>query len=130
DTGLTPLTAASLRHFPGEAHKVTRALVTRGDASAVHGGDIDAARALLSGPVIAIVGRSSLGESASSAVEAAAIPLELLPGTRILPALRRANVRGAIDMGLTPGLLPGRVTLDAGREWFTNHWPAVPEHAG
>jgi NADH-quinone oxidoreductase subunit G len=33
-------------------------------------------------------------------------------------------------MGLTPGLLPGRVTLDAGREWFTNHWPAVPERAG
>ena len=25
---------------------------------------------------------------------------------------------GALDMGLAPGLLPGRVGLDAGREWF------------
>jgi len=130
ETGLTPLAAVSLRHFPGEAHKVTRALVTSGDASAVHGGDIEAARALASGPIIAIVGRSSLGESAASAVEAVAILLELRPGTRILPALRRANVRGAIDMGLTPGLLPGRVTLDAGRQWFANHWPSVPAQKG
>ena len=84
ETGLTPLATVSLRHFPGEAHKVARALVTRGDASAVHGGDIDAARALVAGPVSAIVGRSSLGESASSAVEAVAILLELRPGTRVL----------------------------------------------
>ncbi|HEX4821867.1 MAG TPA: 2Fe-2S iron-sulfur cluster-binding protein, partial [Acidimicrobiales bacterium] len=130
DTGLTPLASVSLRHFPGEAHKVTRALATRGDATAVHGGDIDAARTLVSGPVVVIVGRSSLGESASSVVESAAILLELRPGTTILPALRRANVRGAIDMGLVPGLLPGRVTLDAGREWFTNHWPNLPAQTG
>ncbi len=31
------------------------------------------------------------------------------------PVLRRANVNGALDMGLSPGLLPGRVTLDEGR---------------
>ena len=30
-------------------------------------------------------------------------------------ALRRGNVHGALDMGLAPGLLPGRVTLDDGR---------------
>ena len=37
-------------------------------------------------------------------------------------ALRRGNVRGAIDMGLAPGLLPGRVALDAGRAWFASRW--------
>ena len=31
---------------------------------------------------------------------------------------------------LAPGLLPGRVGLDAGREWFANHWPGVPESVG
>ncbi len=37
------------------------------------------------------------------------------PNARFLPALRRANVHGALDMGLAPGLLPGRVTLEDGR---------------
>ena len=41
-----------------------------------------------------------------------------LPGARFLPALRRGNVLGALDMGLAPGVLPGRVILDEGREWF------------
>ena len=37
------------------------------------------------------------------------------PSARFLSALRRGNVHGALDMGLAPGLLPGRVTLDDGR---------------
>ena len=32
-----------------------------------------------------------------------------LDGTRFLVALRRGNVRGALDLGLAPGFLPGRV---------------------
>ena len=39
---------------------------------------------------------------------------EARPGARFLPALRRANVHGALDMGLAPGVLPGRVALDDG----------------
>ena len=31
------------------------------------------------------------------------------PSTRFLVALRRGNVRGALDLGLAPGFLPGRV---------------------
>ena len=42
-----------------------------------------------------------------------------VPDVRFLSALRRGNVHGALDLGLTPGFLPGRVTLDAGRDWFT-----------
>ena len=38
------------------------------------------------------------------------------PDARFLPVLRRGNVHGALDMGLAPGLLPGRVALDAGRD--------------
>ena len=37
-----------------------------------------------------------------------------LPDVRFLSALRRGNVHGALDAGLAPGFLPGRVTLDDG----------------
>ena len=52
------------------------------------------------------------------------------PDTRFLPALRRANVHGALDMGLAPGLLPGRVTVDAGREQLAGRWPVTPAAPG
>jgi predicted molibdopterin-dependent oxidoreductase YjgC len=39
-------------------------------------------------------------------------------------------VFGALDMGLSPGLLPGRVSLDEGRRRFTAVWGSVPETAG
>ncbi len=47
-----------------------------------------------------------------------------------LSALRRGNVHGALDAGLAPGFLPGRVTLDDGRDWFTERWGAVPAERG
>ena len=48
------------------------------------------------------------------------------PTCASFPALRRGNVHGALGAGLAPGFLPGRVTLDDGREWFTEHWGAAP----
>ena len=33
-------------------------------------------------------------------------------------------------MGLTPGLLPGRTTLDTGRDRFAAYWPTVPTATG
>jgi NADH-quinone oxidoreductase subunit G len=53
-----------------------------------------------------------------------------LPKAKFLPALRRGNVFGALDMGLAPGVLPGRVGLDAGRARYTTAWGSVPEKAG
>jgi predicted molibdopterin-dependent oxidoreductase YjgC len=44
--------------------------------------------------------------------------------------LRRGNVFGALDMGLAPGILPGRVGLDAGRKRFTAAWDSVPAGTG
>jgi NADH-quinone oxidoreductase subunit G len=44
--------------------------------------------------------------------------------------LRRGNVFGALDMGLAPGLLPGRVSLESGREWFAAAWGSVPASTG
>jgi predicted molibdopterin-dependent oxidoreductase YjgC len=48
-----------------------------------------------------------------------------------LPGLRRGNVLGALDLGLAPGVLPGRVALDSGRDWFSHHWGAeLPARRG
>ncbi len=49
---------------------------------------------------------------------------------RFLSALRRGNVHGALGAGLAPGVFPGRVSLDAGAEWFTEHWGATPAERG
>jgi NADH-quinone oxidoreductase subunit G len=73
------------------------------------------------GPVIVVLGRPSLAESETVAMRAANA-LRALPDVRFLSALRRGNVHGAMEAGLVPGFLPGRVTLDAGREWFTDEW--------
>jgi len=82
------------------------------------------ARTLLAGNnrVTAVIGRPSLAESADVAVAAAHRLLELVPSVTFLPALRRANVFGALDMGLAPGILPGRVTLDEGRAHVASGW--------
>ncbi len=76
-----------------------------------------------------MLGRPSVAESAQSIVDAAGI-LSTLPGVRFLSALRRGNVHGALDAGLAPGILPGRVSLDDGREWFAEGWGQAPEQRG
>ena len=62
-----------------------------------------------------VLGRPSLAEDARLVAEAAQVLAAALPDAPFLPALRRGNVMGALDMGLAPGLLPGRVTLGTGR---------------
>jgi NADH-quinone oxidoreductase subunit G len=80
--------------------------------------------------VSVVIGRQSLADDGSSVVDAAGVLLEALPRVRFLPVLRRANVRGALELGLVPGLLPGRVTLDSGRPWYSAHWGTVPAERG
>jgi NADH-quinone oxidoreductase subunit G len=98
--------------------------------------DVDAAIAFLNQqegderPVVVILGRPSLAEPADATVRAAAALLRQVPGVRFLSALRRSNVHGGLDLGLAPGFLPGRVTLDAGRAWFEAAWGGVPAERG
>ncbi len=127
-TGLTRYAAAVVDYGPGEAASAARALV---DAEAGTGATpaIEAARELLGDRPVVVLGRPSVAESAQSIVEAAAV-LAQLPGVRFLSALRRGNVHGAIDAGLAPGLLPGRVSLDEGRTWFSSAWGSVPQNTG
>ena len=82
------------------------------------------------GPVVVVFGRSSLAESNAVAMRAAKT-LREVPGVLFLSALRRGNVHGAIDSGLVPGFLPGRVSLDTGRDWFESAWATeVPRGKG
>ena len=134
-TGMSRSCKATLTYRPGEAAALAAALAGGTNASEVAGvpaASIAAARNLLGDlhGVVVVLGRASLAEPASSIVAAAAALLEGLPGVRFLPALRRANVMGALEMGLSPGLLPGRVRLDEAREWFTQAWGQVPGEVG
>jgi NADH-quinone oxidoreductase subunit G len=136
-TGITSLTAASVHPRPGESADVVSALVGTApidrEIGGVAAGELESARAALAaadGPITVVLGRPSLAESASVTVAAAGAILAARPDTTFLSALRRSNVRGALDMGLAPGLLPGRVTLDEGREWYSEVWPAMPTATG
>ena len=80
--------------------------------------------------VVIVLGRPSLAEPADQIAAAAAVLASAWPTARFLPALRRANVHGAIDLGCSPGLLPGRVSLEEGRGWFAELWGSVPDGRG
>ncbi|MGH3731946.1 MAG: NADH-quinone oxidoreductase subunit NuoG [Acidimicrobiales bacterium] len=114
-SALRPLATVSMPVRPGEAHVVAKALTTSDGTvakdSTVTDGELDKARRLIgeSGEgVVFVVGRPNMAESAS-VIEAAVRTLaEAFPGATFLPALRRSNVRGALDMGHGPRLRPGR----------------------
>jgi NADH-quinone oxidoreductase subunit G len=133
-TGLTRDVTAVLRHAPGEvgamAEQFARAVA--GDGTASGSGSIEKAVSALDGrdgDLVVVLGRQSLAESPASVVQAAAA-LAALPGAKFLVALRRGNVRGAIELGLTPGFLPGRVTLEGARDHFADAWGNVPGGTG
>ena len=138
--------ATSVTYRPGEIVAVVKALLGAADGTPVErqiaGVESDvlnaAAQALAAGLVsgkgngklVVVLGRDSLADSAEAVAEAAGVIAEGVPGAAFLPAHRRGNLRGAIDMGLAPGLLPGRVTTGAGAAWFAPTWGAVPAAKG
>ncbi len=138
DTGVTPYATAVLRHAPGASAEVVAKLVT-----ALGGGktrtkaldDLVDAIADREGPVVVVLGRPSVAESSDGVVHAASLLAGIggdgLDGdVRFLSALTAANVHGALDLGLTPGFLPGRIGLDAGREHVGATWGSVPAAPG
>ncbi|MCU1462678.1 MAG: NADH-quinone oxidoreductase, chain [Acidimicrobiales bacterium] len=136
-TGMTRHAKTTLLYRPGEAVEVARALTSgrdpMPDAGGVRGEELAAAAGILGRAgegVVVVLGRPSVAESGRTVAEAAAVIAAAWPQARFLPALRRGNVMGALDMGLAPGVLPGRVGLDAGREWFSQEWGVLPEEPG
>jgi NADH-quinone oxidoreductase subunit G len=132
-TSLTPYAEASLRYRPGAAAEVARTLVDRQAPvpDDLDPGVLDRARTLAgAGDVVVLAGRPSLAEDGALVGEAVQVLARGLPGARFLPALRRGNVQGALDMGLAPGLLPGRVDLESARPWFAHAWGSLPAGRG
>jgi predicted molibdopterin-dependent oxidoreductase YjgC len=123
--GLDRAAAHTLRYRPGEGAAML-ARLSNGE------GDAAAARiALEQGPLVAIVGRTGLGEDPGLA-EAVAAFAEGFPGARVLPVARRGNLYGALDMGVAPDLLPGRAPVaDASaREALEQRWEGLPGGEG
>lgn len=132
DVGLTEYATAVARTVPGEEGVAGERLAAALQGQAKGTGAIeDFAAAVKDRPgcVVVVLGRPSLAQSSASVVRAASA-LAGLPDVRFLSTLRRGNVHGALDLGATPGFLPGRVTLDAGRAWFGDAWQTVPQQRG
>jgi NADH-quinone oxidoreductase subunit G len=150
-TGLSPHAAVRLRHLPGGLAELMKAITAgdepAGDVAGVPLGDISAARAHLarattgvppaggqvspeSPRVVVLLGRASLAGSDADLLAAVAA-LAQVPGVAWLSGLRRSNVHGALDVGLAPGVLPGRVGLAEGRAWFEQQWRSpLPDAPG
>ena len=124
-TGLDDVAAHKITYRPGEGPDVLRKL------AAGEGEFAGAAAALGDGPVVALVGRTGLAEDPRLA-EAVAAHAEEQYDARILPLIRRGNVFGALDMGLAPTLLPGRVSVtdDVGRANLEDRWGPLPAGIG
>lgn len=136
-TGLSPHATASLQARPGELATLVRALVS-GEVPDGGVGGIDADTLRAAAKVVAdagddlrvVLGRANLAESAGTVVDAAAAVHAAVPGARFLMGLRRANVRGALEAGLAPGMLPGRVRLDDDTSAWSELWGSVPTERG
>ena len=135
-TGLSSHAAHRLHARPGEVGELAAALVADAaplrPVAGVEPAAIAAATLVLrsGAPVTVILGRASLAEGTGPVADAAIALRDGIVGSTFLSALRRSNVHGALDMGLAPGLLPGRTTLDAGRGAFAEAWPNVPASVG
>jgi len=132
-TGASELAAHSLVHAPGAVADVAAQLVAE-QPKEVGGLAADvlaaAGQALRRGPVTVVLGRGNVAERADLVGTAAVRLLEELGDVRFLSGLRRGNVHGALDAGLAPGILPGRVALDEGRAALHDHWSTVPAGRG
>ncbi len=119
-TGLTRYTSAAHGYRPGEMGQALDELL--GGAT----GD-----AMRSGRTVVVIGRPSLADSPGEVEAAVGVAQRLLPEATFLPALRRGNVLGALDMGLAPGVLPGRIANDGSSQaWIDTHWGSIPTERG
>ncbi|MEO6627304.1 MAG: NADH-quinone oxidoreductase subunit NuoG [Aquihabitans sp.] len=123
-TTLSKLSSHSLRSTPGAVNELVASIIAgEGELGPVR-------EALAAGKLTVILGRGSVAEAPDATVAAATALLQAFPSVTFLSALRRANVHGALDLGLAPGMLPGQVALAEGRSWFEQAWGQVPAEVG
>jgi NADH-quinone oxidoreductase subunit G len=136
-SGLSPYASSSLHYRPADLPKLVEALLA-GELPDQGLPGIDAAeftkasQALLAAEqnLHVVIGRANLAESADCVAVAASAVHQAVPGATFLSALRRANLRGALEAGLTPGMLPGRSSLAEHGQAWKELWGSVPSTAG
>ncbi len=121
-TGLEDRATHTFTYRPGSGSETLTALAAGDGAYAA------AREALDAGPVVALIGRAGYTEDPKLA-EAIAAFVRTLDDATILPLARRSNVFGALDMGLAPTLLPGRVSVSSAST-FADEWGEVPSAPG
>jgi NADH-quinone oxidoreductase subunit G len=92
ETGITQLAWRSVRTEAGTTAAAVTALLSHADVVAQ----------LASGPVVVVAGRGNLAESASHTMNAVNAVVTHTASAKVLPVLRRGNVRGALTVGLAP----------------------------
>ncbi|MGH8928819.1 MAG: molybdopterin-dependent oxidoreductase, partial [Acidimicrobiia bacterium] len=118
-TGLDDRATHRITYRPGSGADVLTGL--KGEAYP------EIAEVLAEGPVVALVSRTGYTEDPRLA-EAVAAWVRTLPDATLLPLVRRSNTYGALDMGLAPNLLPGRVAL--GTNDLDGAWGEIPTVPG
>ncbi|MEY2522751.1 MAG: NADH-quinone oxidoreductase subunit [Ilumatobacteraceae bacterium] len=74
------------------------------EAIAAAGKDPVIATQIEQGNVVVVAGRANLAEHPLEVGNGVVAALQLAPAAKVLPAMRRGNVVGAIEMGLVPGV--------------------------
>jgi len=92
-TGLTKAAWRSIAYRPGQ----------QGDAVTTALADPDVAAQLAAGAVVVVAGKPNLAEAGSFQTDALLTLLEAVPHAKVLPAFRRGNVVGALQLGMVPG---------------------------
>ena len=92
DSGLTPYAWRSVSFEPGRQAQVVRETL----------GSQEMQEQIRRGEVVVVLGRANLAENESFTLHALGEILHAIPNAKILPVLRRGNVRGAVAVGLTP----------------------------
>ena len=121
-TGLDDRAAHKVTYRPGEgAQLLERLRAGEGELGEIR-------EALGRGPVVALVGRPGLAEDSRLAESVAAFARSL--DAALLPLVHRGNTFGALDMGVAPDLLPGRLPIDGAAGPLVDAWGTVPDRPG
>ncbi len=124
-TGLDSIATHVVRYRAGSGQDTLRKLVA-GDGDLGPVGEL-----LASGTVVTLFGRTSITEDPRIAESVAAYG-RTLDGPGLIPLLTRANTFGALDMGLAPNLLPGRISTSDEKAivGIEEAWGLLPEGSG
>ena len=104
-SGLTRSAWRSIGYEPGQQDAAVRGALANAEMAAQ----------LAKGNVVVVAGRANLAESSAATIAALRTLLDGVPGAKVLPAFRRGNVVGALQVGVRPGKggLDTRGTLQA-----------------